>query len=142
MIKALVATGRDGIKTTTMNLALLKKISKATAEQYVPQLQMDQLRAVTRHLRDIQDDNESLNPHQIVNRVQNESATEDYDFDLTPLEVHRVMHGDTDKVLKAATTSRRKVMQRNYWLKFKEAENKQLNKHFGHDLYGKPIPQK
>lgn len=50
VITALASTTRDRIMTTTMILAPLKRITKETAAQYISQMQMDQLRAVTRHL--------------------------------------------------------------------------------------------
>lgn len=90
--------------------------------------------------RETQD--ETVSPYSCIHLLNESSPATDYDSDLMPLEVHRVMHGDTDEVLKAATTSRRKVMQRNEWPKFKAAEAKQLQKHFGHKVYGKPIKRR
>ena len=63
-----------------------------------------------------------------------------YDHDLVPLEIHRVMQGESEELLLVSTTSRRKIMSRTDWPKFKIAENEQLSKHFGHKLYGELIP--
>lgn len=63
---------------------------------------------------------------------------QDFDNVLMPLEIHRVIQGDSNELLQAVTTSRKKVVARDNWTKFQAAEVKQLDKNIGHDLYGEP----
>lgn len=122
--------------STAMTLAPKRIVSKETVDQYIPQLQVDQMRAVTRHLRNMHDEDDGF---ETTNRLSDDAV--DFDNDLMPLEIHRLMQGNKDEVLKAATTSRRKVMSRTDWKKFKAAEETQLTKRFGHNIYGDLIPR-
>ena len=141
VIRAFNTADKDGMKTTTVQVAPVKKCTKESVNGYLPKLQVDQMRIVTRHLRNM---NDMSNGYHLIEKNAHlnviSGVANDFDDDLIPLEILRVMSGETHKLLQAATTSKKKVELRKDWPKLRAAESKQLDKHFGHNFYGDPIP--
>ena len=98
----LAKTERDGIQTTTLKVTPICRVSKESAHQYVPQLKVDQMREINCHLcnmNDIQDGFINMLLDQTLGET-NVSEMDQYEvFDLIFLEVHRLVQGESNKIL-------------------------------------------
>ena len=78
------------------------------------------MRAITHHTKNMNEkDTGSPNKPHNINVVAR--LVEDYFIYLMPLDILRIMTGETNEILQAEATSKKKVMARKDWPKFELA---------------------
>ena len=137
-------TERDGIKTITLKITPICRVSKEYSHQYVPQLKVDQMREINCHLcnmNGIQDGFINILLDQTLGETNVSEMDQCEVFDLIFLEVHILMQGESHTILQEEKNCK-KVMERHDWPKFQAAYIKNLDKNYDQNLYSDTIPQK
>ena len=129
-VNGLTATRWQKIAAWTLNP--ITRVKPSTIMKTLPQLQLDKLRCITKHLQDIDNTpmarnllppletpkTETMASTHINNiTVKHKNQYADYDEEPTPLEVFRLIQGDSEEVLHVATPNCKTVKNRKRLVK-------------------------